>query len=1097
MTFGHLVWRTLRHYRGSSLAVIAGLAVATAVITGSLVIGTSLRGSLLDLTLARLGSVNHAAVLPRPISDQIVSGTDALALLRTTGTATPAQGEPNPVGVTVWGVDAGFVKLQSLPALPDDGVLINAALARDLQVRQGDEIALSVNRPRAIGMDSLFARRELTEVMATLTMTVAAVLPDNTPGDFRLDGQSGRPRNAFLPRDALQRALATPGKANALVAPASSAGLPDLAPRLTLGDYGLHLRGKPRTLSLTSEAFTLSTADAAAALGAAADLQCLADWCSVYLATTIRAPSGRSIAYAIIAGNAIAQLLGLPPSWPGRDDAIILSTWAAQDLQARPGDVLTLEYLVPTPDGGFPRRTQTARVTGIVPLAGPTADPHLMPEYEGLTDAVTIGDWKPPFPIDMSRITPRDDEYWDKYKTVPKAFVPLATVEKMWGPGQPYVTSVEITPPTGQTPSAFAPRYTRALLDALQSGPPVIAFRNLADQARQTSAGSTDFSQLFLALSMFIIAAGVGLAAMLIGLGVERRVNQIGLLLALGVTPRQVRRLLLAEGMILNLGGVILGLPVGVLYAAGLLKAMGAFWTAAIGDAPALWLHVGGWDLPASAVGGLLIGWLTIALALRGLGKLEPMRLWQSGLAASAGPRRRTTFRLVLAVAMAAAAAGLLAWTQTDAAAPKAIAFFGAGALLLTAGLVALHLALTWPRRRSALQSLRALAWRNASQNPRRSLLICGLIAAATFVIIATAASTRDFGRADTFDRAGPAGGFNLMATSQVPLPYDPATPEGRRNLGFSADDEALLARCTVASFLSSPGDDLSCANAAKANTPQLIAPMSPDVFADAAVVAERFSAVRIPPPEAAAPPTDAREITASTDKGTLEWRLYKQPGDLWQTQDSYGRPFAIRLYAGFTRSIFAGQLLTSERELRSIYPEVTAPSFFLIQTPREDEAAVTAALRRTLADLGLEVRPTREILGEYAAGENVYISMFIALGALGLLLGTVGLAVITARNIIERRSELALLTATGFSRPRLVTLLLLEHGGLLVVGLLCGAVTALIAMLPQLRSPESSVSWAGLALAIVAVLAVGLGANVVAIRRNLDEDLVGALRHE
>jgi len=154
MTFGHLVWRTLRHYRGSSLAVIAGLAVATAVITGSLVIGTSLRGSLLDLTLARLGSVNHAAVLPRPISDQIVSGTDALALLRTTGTATPAQGEPNPVGVTVWGVDAGFVKLQSLPALPDDGVLINAALARDLQVRQGDEIALSVNRPRAIGMDS-------------------------------------------------------------------------------------------------------------------------------------------------------------------------------------------------------------------------------------------------------------------------------------------------------------------------------------------------------------------------------------------------------------------------------------------------------------------------------------------------------------------------------------------------------------------------------------------------------------------------------------------------------------------------------------------------------------------------------------------------------------------------------------------------------------------------------------------------------------------------------------------------------------------------------------------------------------------------------
>ncbi len=45
------------------------------------------------------------------------------------------------------------------------------------------------------------------------------------------------------------------------------------------------------------------------------------------------------------------------------------------------------------------------------------------------------------------------------------------------------------------------------------------------------TAGTTDFSQLFLALSMFIIAAGTGLAAMLVRLGVERRTDQIGLLL--------------------------------------------------------------------------------------------------------------------------------------------------------------------------------------------------------------------------------------------------------------------------------------------------------------------------------------------------------------------------------------------------------------------------------------------------------------------------------------------------------------------------------------------------------------------------------------
>ena len=1087
-----LVWRTLRHYRGSSLAVIAGLAVATAVITGSLIIGSSLRGSLLDLSLARLGGVNHAAVLPRAVSDQIVTGTDAVALMRTTGTATPAQGEPTPVGVTVWGVDEPFIKLQSLPPLPEGGVFINAALARDLRLSQGDEIALSVNRPRAIGADSLFARRKLTEVMATLTLTVAGILPDNGPGDFRLDGQSARPRNAFLPREALQRALVMAGKANVLVVPVQPGDSIDLtkalAPRLTLADRGLHLRVKPKALSLTSEAFSITEAQTSASARAKTQLGARALTTSAQLATTIRAPNGRELSYAIVVAM-YARNLGLPPAIDDHTEMwIALNTWAAQDLSATVGDRLTIESLVPSADGSFQKRVlPNVPLVGVVPIQGVAADPHLIPAYEGLTDAITLGDWKPPFPIDMSRVTPRDEEYWEKYKTVPKAFVEYWVAQQMWGEADS-TTSIEITPPAGRSPSEFAPQYTRALLAELQSGPPVIAFTNTAERALKSSAGSTDFSQLFLALSMFIIAAGAGLAAMLVGLGIERRTNQIGLLLALGITPRRVRRLLLTEGLILNLGGVILGLPVGVLYAAGLLKAMSAFWTAAIGDAPALWLHVGPMDLLYAAVGGLLIGLVTIALALRGLGRLEPMRLWQSGLAAPVARGRRTTLRIIALIVMAAVAVGLLVWAQADAAAPKAIAFFGAGFLLLVGGLIAIHLALTWPRRRSALQSLRGLAWRNASQNPRRSLLICGLIAAATFVIIATAASTRDFGRSDTFDRAGPAGGFNLMATSQVPLPYDPATPEGRRHLGFTTADEAVLSRCAIVSMLAGPGDDLSCANAAKANTPQLLG-YGTRLFADG-----RFAGVLR---KDDINYEEASGIVAKTDSGTLEWRLYKQDGDLWQTQDAYGRPLTLQLYAAFTRSIFAGLLLVSEADLKRTYPSVTAPSFFLIQTPREDEAAVTAALRRTLGDLGAQVRPTREILAEYAAGENVYISMFLALGALGLLLGTVGLAVVTARNIIERRAELALLTATGFSRRRLVSLLLLEHGGLLVLGLAFGALAALLAMLPQLLSAESSVNWPSLALALAAVLAVGLGANVVAIRRNLDDDLVGALRHE
>src|SRR5204863_1127368 len=62
MTLRRLLWRNLTgHWRGN-LAVLLGVAVATAVLTGALLVGDSLRGSLRDLTLRQLGWVDHVLV---------------------------------------------------------------------------------------------------------------------------------------------------------------------------------------------------------------------------------------------------------------------------------------------------------------------------------------------------------------------------------------------------------------------------------------------------------------------------------------------------------------------------------------------------------------------------------------------------------------------------------------------------------------------------------------------------------------------------------------------------------------------------------------------------------------------------------------------------------------------------------------------------------------------------------------------------------------------------------------------------------------------------------------------------------------------------
>ena len=81
---------------------------------------------------------------------------------------------------------------------------------------------------------------------------------------------------------------------------------------------------------------------------------------------------------------------------------------------------------------------------------------------------------------------------------------------------------------------------------------------------------------------------------------------------------------------------------------------------------------------------------------------------------------------------------------------------------------------------------------------------------------------------------------------------------------------------------------------------------------------------------------------------------------------------------------------------------------------------------------------------------QNTYLSTFQSLGALGLLLGTVGLAVVQLRSVLERRGELALMRAGGFRRGRLVRMVVWENAVLLLGGLAVGCVAAAVALIPQ-----------------------------------------------
>ena len=157
----------------------------------------------------------------------------------------------------------------------------------------------------------------------------------------------------------------------------------------------------------------------------------------------------------------------------------------------------------------------------------------------------------------------------------------------------------------------------------------------------------------------------------------------------------------------------------------------------------------------------------------------------------------------------------------------------------------------------------------------------------------------------------------------------------------------------------------------------------------------------------------------------------------------------------------------------------------------------MATVLRWALGDYGVEVRSTREILQSFLGVQNAYLAMFLALGGVGLMLGTVGLAVILLRSALERRGQLALLMATGLSRGQLARLLLLENGGLLVLGLVWGALAALVAVAPQLASATASVNWTALVVVLTGIALTGLVTCLAAVGSVVRGRLLEGLRQE
>jgi ABC-type lipoprotein release transport system permease subunit len=1059
MTARAFILRGLRHYRGAYLGVLLGSALGAMVLLGALFSGDSVKSTLRQIAEQRSGRTTLVLAggenFFRASLSNNIPGTAPILQLRGQ-VDTPSgrsTGQVNLFGITpaFWDFAPGKA---SPPALDDRSWAINRELARSLDLSTGDTLVIRLGKPGLASRDAPLSGEP--EELITLRGTVAEIRADDAMGRFNLEATQLPAPAVFLPIERLAAAIERADRANLLLFkdPVSAGEANELIRKSAqLADYGLSLQDVP--LSAATEIRTdriflppLIEEKLRTLLPAARPV-------ITYLANTIAA-NGKETPYSMVTGIDPAAAGFLPDDLSA--DQIVLNSWEAEDLGAKPGDRVTVSYYILGSGNKLVEKSSHFTVRSIVPLEGPAADKLWMPDFPGIAEADNSADWTPGLPLDLSRIREKDETYWDEHRGTPKAFIPYSAARSMWSNRWGNATSLRL--PAGEAD------LERRILDSLCPADAGLLIRDLGGESRSAAASPVDIASLFLSMSFFLILAAVALTAMLFRFNVEQRNHESGLLAALGIPAKRILRWRLLEGLVVVSLGSALGTLLAFAYTRGLLLFLESIWNR--GGDRLFRFHAA----PASIAGGLL-GFVILMMATiwfvtrRQARQSASLRL-ESGTEEVIRHGKSRAVWVILAAALVTVVVSFSASVLSIQ-----LAFFLVGFSILVGGLATLrvHLATVAGASRSkpataALTPAR-LAALNGARRPVRSLVVVGSLAAGLFLVVSVTAFQKHGGD-EWRKKSSGAGGYAFWIETTTAV-HRSSAADSTTDILRLGDQRGQLG--DILPFRVGKGDDASCFNLNSVSRPRLLA-TDTSALEQRAAFTIKASAPGIEPSWKAL--REGEALRAFVDETTLLWVLKKKPGDRIEYTDEQGTTFPVEIAGTLDGTVFQGSFVVDEQRFLERYPSTGGYQLFLADAPGDLEKT-RGILQQALTDLGATVVTTSGRLAAFHSVENTYISIFNVLGGLGVILGAAGLGLLTARNLTERHNEFHQLHQIGISRNIIRSLVFRETRRSIFWAVGIGLLAAVVSILPALPKTGllTTLGWIA-ALALMFVLTAG-----------------------
>ena len=1080
-----LILRTLLHYWKINLVLALGVAISTTVITGSLVVGDSVRSSLVDQVELRLGKATHSITagdrfFTGGLSEKISrdKGIPSAPVLLLRGIAVANGGQQRVPNIQVLGVDEEFDYFAGesgiYSELQSREVVISENLAEKLGVQEGEQLLFRIRKASLIPLNAPFVSGE--ETSKAVRASVKAIAGDNELGRFDMSNSQTSPYNAFFSLEFLNELMDLTGRANLMLLEIDdqgyAAGIDSLAGEVFgLPDYSLdlhYIEDQSKWEVNSDRVFMEKTMQEYIAMGEGSSVSVL-----TYFVNEFRS-GGSTSPYSFVSS---LEGLGM-----GKNE-IMVNSWLADDMGLKKGDSLELTYYTVGPLRELEEESNIFSVAGVFDMDNPLADPTLMPYLPGLSDAGNCRDWETGIPIDLDKIRDKDEDYWDEYSGTPKAIISYSKAKEIWSNRFGEVTALRFDAGPDERPG-----IEQRILNNIS--PSSIGFRlnptkqNGVEAARK----GTDFGQLFIGLSFFLLMAGIILTIVLFRLGVESRSQQLGTFSIMGYSKNRIRRIIFTESLMASITGIVLGLFFTIFYNKLIFSALNNVWSDIV-RTDALSLHFEPLTLLAGAGISLAVIMVFLFYSLDRFLRINLVELHRkSGQNISPLIKK---LKLVFKWATLILGIGLVALQLLQGKSEDAGMFFLAGGLLLMSFILFADGVLSIGSDMDAEKfGVGRLSIRNGIRNRTRSLSVIILFSLGVFLVVTTGANHKD-PYAGAEKKSSGTGGFELIAQTTVPILQNINNEGVRSELGLNGGYNIVQLR-------KMNGDDASCLNLNRIKQPAILG-------IDPAMLKDRFSFVSQtglldPDDPWASVGKDIGErgiIPAIADQTIIKWGLGKEVGDTLLYQDESGAELRLVLIGGLANSIFQGHVIISNSNFLKYYPSSSGSSFFLIDGVEGIEDAKDE-LSMIFRDYGWDMDSTVHKLAEFNSVTNTYLSIFLILGALGLLIGTIGLAIVLVRNLLERRQELALFRAMGYSKMLILRIILNEYMGLLLTGLLAGGISAIIAVLPGLIKPQAEVSFA-LLLAILGIILVNgvlwiVGLAYTTIRRT---DLVNSLRND